>query len=433
MEKFSTAELLGPSVPVPPVPASAPPQAPKLGEALEATAGSQIAVPVTNAPAQVGLHPNLGFSPNPQRSLDVLNRFSSFGRGVLRVCDRLDQGLAGSRFVVLVGAAVAASVVGPAIDYLVGSRAEPLGPVTAVFTVVFLVTCWLLAFAFAGSLRNENGGWQGDLVWLRVRAAYVDVRERFREFAESTKAQKGRLWAWLVLTFAVAILALSRGWSLGFMALSEMGYRSPLAGKAEALDFLGWSFFALGSYMWWVFRSRNRATRVALEAEVQVSSKATFELPPIISLNGGAVEFGQKTLIHEVLAALSKWRARTWESERQYQDSLQRHFERHIPHLKLKREERFGPARNYRADFVVADAIVLELKVGLRRKTEVNRMEGQMGDYHQYWPERPAILVVFEASEDELLRGPFTSRLEVLHARQPMLTVRMPVAKRAYT
>lgn len=409
-------ELVGRDVPVPAVPASERP----LYEQ-----GASVERPVVPREVEKARQDVSQARENKKYSA----RLSAFGQVVLRACVLIDGWVTGKRSRLFFGL-VSLSFFVPFIDAWDVSPSPALGSWTASVTFVCLMYVWCIGFAFAGNLRDDLGKWQGGLVWERLRALAVDILARFQEFGISSGAQRATLGGVLLLMGGMLCLLAANTILLFHAAWNELTFSSGLPHFPD-LRTAGFFLGLVGGLVWyWGYHRQNPSS--APVVELQREMHAALELPPIVDLSDLSRKgFDQQSVLASVLDALASWRVRSLHSEREYQDALKRHFERTIPKLRLERERRLEVgAASARADFVIADTVLLEFKRGVRKKSERDRLVGQMRHYSRCWADKPTLLVLFETTRDDLFDGPLTPELFKLHADQPMATVRMRVPKR---
>jgi hypothetical protein len=76
------------------------------------------------------------------------------------------------------------------------------------------------------------------------------------------------------------------------------------------------------------------------------------------------------------------------------------------------------------ADHVLGDHVLIEVKRRFH-KSSADRAVGQMSAYRQTWPDKPKLLVIFEADRREVFESTATPSLKALHRDAGTITVRM--------
>jgi hypothetical protein len=167
----------------------------------------------------------------------------------------------------------------------------------------------------------------------------------------------------------------------------------------------------------------------AIEGDAEQVSADLSQLPALLDLQEVRnPDFGDGDPLRVTLSALAKWhsrKAQTYENEKYYQAALERHFRRHASKLKCRREVWVGKERKDGiADLVLGNYVLIEVKRGFG-KTTADRAIGQMFAYQQSWPNKPKLLVIFDANRDEVFKSAATPTLRALHEGADAVTVRM--------
>ncbi len=168
-----------------------------------------------------------------------------------------------------------------------------LGKAGTLATLMFLFVAWLLTFAFAGGLRDENGRWKGSLVWGRVRAVLIDFRERWKEFSDLPLHLKARLITLTLLTVSCVALSLANSAVLVAAALPVSVDATSFTDPLRALG----AFGLIGTFPALVIWLKNRPEQETPTAIGFAESRdAVFGLPPIINLTGTPLRYGRDTV-----------------------------------------------------------------------------------------------------------------------------------------
>jgi hypothetical protein len=435
--KLRVADIVSVSTPLMAVPSSAPPSSRREhNHRLEHPLPPDV-VPVPLI--ETGLPgPSLQFPSNRLSKLPLAaagggaqraaHGVSAFGYGVLGASEAIDRVFDGYRLRSLVGALGIAGM-SLALNRVVESRAVEL--VATLSGILLLYLVWLMAFAFVGNLRDATGRWSGSVVVERLAAFVRGVWAEIETIGDAPVHIRWRLAMTVgsVLTlgtfaFANILVVIMRG-------VGDLAGKKDLVAATEAAAAYGW----LGALVtglvgvgWW----RSLPTTRAIETfDNDEARELTSQLPAIVTLNAGKPPPKGDTFLHELLEVFATWRPRTWPTEADYQLALKRHLERKLPGVSIEREKRVGPSRSHGiADFLIGDAVILELKKGFRKSAEIDRAMGQMDKYAVGHPDKPALLVIFEAVDADILDAPVTPRLVAMHTQKAAITVRMPVSSR---
>lgn len=436
--KLKVADLVSADTPLLAVPSSAPPSSQQDQGRMRAV---NTPAPLRIAPVSI-LEPEIDEPPAEPPFLEPIpsplaaalagaqgaaRGLSSFGRWVLRACESADRVFAGRRLW-LIASATSFAGASLALNRLLDN--DTLAKVSTLSGIALLYPIWLMAFAFAGNLRDEGGQWRGRVVFQRLGAFWRGVVAEIETIGEAPTHIRWRLATAGFGALTLTVFAVANILTVFVLGAGDLTDSTAVVEATETLATWGWLGALLTGLVgigWW--RS-SPATRVVETFDDSEAWELTSQLPPIVALYAGESAPSGDTFLHEMLDVLASWPARTWPTETDYQLALKRHMERSLPGVLIEREKRLGPSRSDGiADFVIADAIILELKKGFRRKTDIDRALGQMDNYSVRHPDKPAMLVIFEANAEDVLEASVTPRLRALHAQRAAVTVRMPVPK----
>ncbi|MEZ4922169.1 MAG: hypothetical protein R2780_03270 [Crocinitomicaceae bacterium] len=90
-------------------------------------------------------------------------------------------------------------------------------------------------------------------------------------------------------------------------------------------------------------------------------------------------------VLNQVLDCIKSWTPRTWHDENEYQVSLYHKFHRDYPDLTVMMEYPLGGKR--RADLVINESLMIEMKKDFKSQNEINRASGQLEQYIDDWKE----------------------------------------------
>ena len=332
---------------------------------------------------------------------------------LLNICAALDARLVGRRLKVVSILVFLAGVGGPVLDSFF-SGSKPIW--TVVSTNLLLVVLWVLVFAWLGGLRNDDGMWNGGLFFRRISTHIADLKEAASDL---TWASLGSL----LVALGSTTLALRNIGTVVAVAFDNPGI---LVGFANNLLAIGTISFTLGVIL--LLRrlfGRTRATSTA----IQTAASAIGKLPPLIDMQEyRTAQFGGNDPVQVTLAALARWYQRRtigYDDEYGYQIALERHFQRYVKELPVRREVWMGKNRKDGiADIVLGGIVLIEVKHHFS-KTRADRAIGQMKGYAQTWKGRPKLLVIFDANRADVFESLATQDLRELNERNETITVRM--------
>lgn len=391
------------------------------GEPLNSRPAPKLSVPLSPGQAETGPQ---AAARGARRALDGTKWF---GHKILSLCEQADGLIAGKRLAMFGGLGLVVGATTAAESLNSGTPSI----LTTVSGIVLLYFVWLLVFSFVGSLRDDTGVWSGALVFARMKALAQAGLEYAETFSSSPPHLRWRFSAWVVGVLTLSAFAAANLVALLERASSGLFITKGLKDLSSGIAANAWFGALLTAILVGLWRATRPKRRTIQNFGSSVAREIIGDLPPILALGTSDLPMKGDTIVHEILDVLSQWRPRLWPTEKDYQLALERHFERTLSGVLVEREKCLGQSRSDGiADFVVAGAVILELKRGFSRKSEINRAIGQMQDYARQCPEMPSLLVLFDANLSNVVRSRWTAALIDLHARQASLTVRMPVPRK---
>lgn len=346
----------------------------------------------------------------------TLARLSRLTEHALRLSLWLDELMHGRWSVALASLALVCGLVPPLLDSL---SADPVSTLNLVASVVWFSGLATFGIARINGLRNDDGGWDLSIVGTRIWTSSSLLVEDLKEFARSPRHLQ------LVLTGQVlAVLGLTGLTLVSWRSFVRLvfGWNDP----PSVLRLLsGLMILSAVGLIWQAARGASVATAPEGLAK---SVTAAAKLPALVDFSQPlpAAFIGGHTPLHQVLIALSQWRARQWPDQAAYRAALERHFQRHLPGCRIERERWLGRSRkDGLTDIVIDDMVLIEVRHGFRTTSADGAIE-QMRTHARTWPGKPMILAVFDASREAVFESDVTPALVDLHQRFPMLTARMP-------
>jgi hypothetical protein len=330
-----------------------------------------------------------------------------FGAWFLDKSDRVDARLYGVRaWVVAIAAAV--TVAASIVDDWAWSSTPVL---TALTTYGFLILVTVLLAVRLGSLRDDEGNWS--LALVRRRAKETILAAWGADEARTTLPWSLRWISAGKVTWFLGLVALAIRNAVVLICLTaEEIFRTRLAWAQElGRDLLhgGLGTLVLGTLLWllgrWLLRREPSAQLRHPNAQDRARLRgAVSALPPIIDCANAAQvhEFARSVgnpILQQLLDTLADWRPRRFDYEDQYQASLHRLLRRRMPGANPQRERPVGSRAEGtagRADLVVSDAVLIEMKRGLTTSS-AQRAVGQVRMYARAWDKGPLMLLLCDA------------------------------------
>lgn len=354
------------------------------------------------------------------------------GYWFLVTADRFDAWLYGKRAQVVSVFAFLTVVV-----TTVEQHDNPRAPLfTAVTTGLFSLLLFLLGVARIGALRGDDGSWSFGLAADRVATAWQGVAEQFSAFGDMKGPEQAKALGRGLMVIALVGLALRNiALLLSIMADEFFALTVDVARSIdETMMTAGHWALGAGLILWilgWLrLRTSPESKRLLLDAREREQLRAVASaLPAVIDCSDRARTLELAGRIgHPVMKALLEvlvtWQPRGAENEADYQASLFRKLRREMPGANPERERPIGDraqGTNGRADLVVSDSVLIEMKKGLTTTT-AQRALGQIQMYLRAWDRGPVMLLVCEA--DAATVQTFLAReIEEIRRRAPVLMV----------
>lgn len=344
---------------------------------------------------------------------------SGAGRHVLRLGAWLDERVRGRWGTPLALAALAAGVLAPTLDGLLG---DPDATCSVLVSHLSFVGTCAFALAWASAARNDLGHWDSAAARERVRTAVTLFVEDARELGALPAALKLlRAGQALIFTGLLGVAWATLLTLIGLLATVS----SPHAGLRllNGLLLLAGVLLARASS----FVPRGVSARAALD-EARSAARA---LPPLIDVSEAlpASFLGENTQLHRVFIALSQWRAREWPSAAAYTAALEGHLRRYWPGCKIERGRWLGRARHDGvADLVIDDSVLVLVQRGFD-EVSAERALARLRHVAQRWTDKPIVLTVFDAPRAAVFESAATEPLLQLHQRALVSTARMPTPR----
>jgi hypothetical protein len=356
--------------------------------------------------------------------VSAVEQIGGFGHWFLGVADRTDRFLYGRRTTLIASLALLTVMAGFVDDI-------NLPVFTAISTWLFTLLLFILITARVGSLRDEEGNWSLALLGHRI-SAWWDGMLEFTESGGPFLVQGlGKAAAFLGLL----VLGLRNTLMLLLLIAHELFGAPPtsLAATESTMQWLGTTSLLVGAIFlviaWIRLRSTAKTKGLVLDDNGKAQLKSSVHgLPPLIDcLNVQELRalIGQTShpLLRELLEALAAWKPRNANNEQAYHASLYRMLRRRMPGANPEKERPIAadtPELRGRADLVIGDSILIELKARLTKST-AQRAIGQLRMYARAWTQGPIVLVVCgdRSHAHQLL----SRELAELHQKAPVFMI----------
>lgn len=114
------------------------------------------------------------------------------------------------------------------------------------------------------------------------------------------------------------------------------------------------------------------------------------------------IKFKWWSNVDATISLIDRWKPRGCETEKDFERSLCAHLKRNLPNIKIVSQYAVGRAR---ADLVIGEAVIVEIKTDLQSTSECNRLIGQLNGYAD-WDGRVIVLLTGKTDNDllELVR-----------------------------
>ena len=104
------------------------------------------------------------------------------------------------------------------------------------------------------------------------------------------------------------------------------------------------------------------------------------------------IKFNYVDSIGLVVSKIQKWRPRGCKSEKDYEKSLYTHLHKELPDIQVTKQFARGRVR---ADLMIGDKVLVEIKRDLNTTAKYQRLVGQIADYKD-WGGSALVLLVGE-------------------------------------
>jgi hypothetical protein len=412
---YATPQPMAPAVHAPAAGAYRPPYAPVAGYPTPQApvAGYGPPQPIV----QIAPTPSAGYAPPqamvqaydatpaPPGSVDMSDPSprADFAHGVLDVADRIDAALYGKRQAVL----VVISFIVTALSWWEAESTPHNLRWTAIGTMFLALYLEVLLLARVGSFRDDSRRWSAQLVRERFSAWWEDIVDSTKEASVLPPAVRIRGMGAFLTGLAIVVLALRNVVVLAQVVLAELlSTRSPTLASIDSVTrTVGLGALGLGIALWllgfWLARKSQGAERLTVHDNERAALAHAAQAMPLAVLDCGdpaALDRLASTTPHplfaELLRSLAAWQPRNQTTEAGYVSSLVRKLRERMPSAPAERERPLRTkAQRFRADLVIGDAVLIEMKRGLSTSTAQKAL-GQVQMYADAWGKRGPILLL---------------------------------------
>lgn len=361
--------------------------------------------------------------------------------------DNVDRYLYGRKMKNFITGAVLVLIIAPFLDWILE---VPYDRLTWLSTFVYLIYVVLIVLAWVSAWRDDDGKW----TWARAKSRLLTYYGTLKDTVSETRTNAGAE----NLYTAAKILFWGSICSKALQNVSVFA-RKPLQ-NLFSTRFSDWRHYeVLISRWYWVFllisigifvylyrtnpKILERIKREFLQffsstntqggkysnevvtiqtqdaKDLVVASRRDEQMQSISKLNN-------TQLFGDFVSTLKKWNPGNCKYEYEFQDKLYAHLKKNMPEATVELEYPLVDPYNgnkKRADIVINDTILIEMKRE-GRSGEVNRAQGQIGDYSRIWNSKGPVILLLCNFDYEKARLNFTPRMIELHQLQrSVLTV----------
>ncbi len=348
--------------------------------------------------------------------------------------DNVDRYLYGRKMKNFLIGAVCVLIVAPILDWYLE---VPYDRLTWHATLFFMFYGAIIILAWVSGWRDDTGRWTGKRAISRLKTYYYT----FRDTAKTTR------------TTSRDEILYNLGWWLFFGALGwkslqilSIFIRKPIQ-SFTGHTMIRYIRFENFTYKWFwlplitgvvimviLYRSNpNILKRIKNDIIHLFGRRRGHGSRDVIRLNTSSDKLVLNTKKHEhvshamaesssklfndFISALHNWHPEKCKYEYEYQDLLYRHLKNAMPHSEVELEFPIGDnehGNKGRADIVIDETIMIEMKRGDRSTSSTDRAVGQITRYSEIWSNRGPVVLLLCGHEYDYAHAAFTKPMNNL-------------------
>ncbi len=361
--------------------------------------------------------------------------------------DNIDRYLYGRKMKNFLIGSICVLIIAPILDWLLE---VPFDRLTWLSTFVFMIYVFIIILAWISAWRDDNGKWTLQRAKSRITTYY----QSFKDTAAKTK------------TTSQDEMAYNLGWWLFFGAIGwkslhnlSVFVRKPIE-KVTGHTMIRlirfekfthhwyWLPLAVGiGIMFYLSRSNPKildrikkdlrqlfgrkqqfgnggSEMIRMETtqtdNLVLNSKKEKQMQAVVANN-------KSTLFNGFVNAMQSWNPGKCRYEYEFQDKLYRHLKNSLPESEIEMEYPIGDTEHGnkgRADIVIDDTILIEMKRGGIGAGEIDRAKGQILKYSEVWRNRGPVILLLCGHEYEHAKVTFTpTMIDMVKLERPVLTI----------
>ncbi|MEO5644013.1 MAG: hypothetical protein ABIQ40_12955 [Bacteroidia bacterium] len=360
--------------------------------------------------------------------------------------DNIDRYLYGRKMKNFLIGSICVLIIAPILDW---ALEVPYDRLTWLSTFVFMIYVFIIVLAWISGWRDDAGKWTLKRAVSRLSTYY----QTFRDNAAKTK------------TTSKDEMLYNTGWwlffgAIGWKSLQNLSVfvRKPIQNVTghTMTRFIRFEKFTIHWYwlplilgigvMIYLFRSNpkiierikkdllqlfgrrrqlenNRAEVFKIETgktdNLVLNSKRDEHMLAVVANN-------KSILFNGFVNAMQSWHPVKCHYEYEFQDQLYRHLKNVLPASVIELEYPIGDkalGNKGRADIVIDDSILIEMKRGDTSASAVQRAKGQISQYSEIWRNRGPVILLLCGHDYEHAKVTFTSTMiDLVKLERPVLT-----------
>lgn len=358
--------------------------------------------------------------------------------------DNIDRYLYGRKMKNFLIGSICVLIIAPVLDW---SLEVPYDRLTWLATFVFMIYVFIIILAWISAWRDDEGKW----TLKRAKSRLLTYYETFKDTAAKTKttSQHEMIYnaAWWLFFGAI-------GWkSLQNLSVFIRKPIQKLTGHTmirfihfeKTTNKYYWIALLLGvGIMIYLYRSDSKILQRIKKDIRQLFGRKQNTNSEIIrletSLAGnlvlnskqeehmeGIVTNNKSELLKGFVNAMKNWNPGKCYYEYEFQDKLYRHLKNSLPDSEVEMEFPIGDKEHKnkrRADIVVDETILIEMKRGGISSGEEDRAKGQISEYAEIWRNRGPVILLLCGHEYEHAKTSFTpTMIKQVKLEMPVLTI----------
>jgi hypothetical protein len=360
--------------------------------------------------------------------------------------DNIDRYLYGRKMKNFLIGSICVLIIAPLLDWVLE---VPYDRLTWLSTFVFMIYVLVIILAWISAWRDDNGKWTFKRAKSKLSTYYQTFRDTTRKTQTTSQIEMIYSFAWWSFFGAI-----------GWKSLQNLSVfiRKPIQ-KLTGHTMIRFIRFEKFTHVWYwlplilgmvimiyLCRSNpkildrikkdlrqlfgrqqygNSGSEIIKIEKYQsdnlvLNSKMDEHMKTIITNN-------KSNLLNGFVSAMKSWNPGKCNYEYEFQDKLYRHLKNSLPDSQIEMEYPIGDkahGNKRRADIVVDETILIEMKRGNIGAGEEDRAKGQISKYSEIWRNRGPVILLLCGHEYEHAKAIFNpTMIDLMKLERPVLTI----------